>query len=347
MLPSPERAPVSVVIPTFDSGRFVTQAIDSVLAQTLPPSQIIVIDDGSRDDTHERLVPYAEHVLYVRQENQGVSAARNHGIRQATSEFVAFLDADDVWHPCKLELQMGALSRSPDLGLLGTHSFDWPAVAFPDVPRSAHGPLRFVDWQDLVVKNHLWTSSVVVRRRVLLQAGPFDTKMQGPEDRDLWLRIAECAGVANLELPLMGYRDVPGSVSKRAETCYRSMRRILHKLDERKMWRGRWLLRRKAYSYVYHSCSLLYDAAGARGTALTSGLKSFAWYPLPYRRNEVQVSVERVKRFLVIWLRLLGLKPPVSPPEAILQHGRADALETLKAAQSEAANAGSVVVPLP
>src|SRR5205085_8827028 len=102
-------------------------------------------------------------------------------------------------------------------------------------------------------RNYLTTSSVVVRREVLDRAGRFDSTLQGPEDRDLWIRVAEAAPIANLDLCLTGYRDVVGSVSKQAERCEAGMLRILSKLDAQKVWRGRWLLRRKAYSYVYHS----------------------------------------------------------------------------------------------
>ena len=105
------QAPVTVIIPTYNCGPFVAEAVDSVLAQTLPPAGIIVVDDGSSDDTPQRLERYRGLIQYVTQRNQGVSAARNRGLLLADTEFVAFLDADDVWHPRKLELQMAALQR--------------------------------------------------------------------------------------------------------------------------------------------------------------------------------------------------------------------------------------------
>jgi glycosyltransferase involved in cell wall biosynthesis len=325
-----KRASVSVVIPTYNSARFVTQAIDSVLAQTVLPLQIIVVDDGSTDDTCERLLPYLQHIQYVRQANQGVSATRNNGVREATGDFVAFLDADDVWHPRKLELQMEVFACHPDLALLGTGSFDWPTRAFPEVAQDGPAPEERVPWEQLVVKNYLVTSSVVARRAVLLQAGPFDTAMQGPEDRDLWLRVAELAPIANLHLPLMGYRQVPGSVSKQARRCQAGMRRILDKIGERKGWQGRRLLRRKAHGYINHSCAYLFDAAGQRGVALWNLVSSFAWYPLPYRRREVRTAFERPKRLLMILLRLLGLKraPPPCAPE--FEEGTLDAMTALR-----------------
>ena len=97
---------VSVVIPSFNCGSFVSQAIDSVLAQTCAPAEVIVVDDGSTDDTAERLEPYMDRIRYVFQENRGVSAARNRAVAESRGHCVAFLDADDVWHPRKLELQL-------------------------------------------------------------------------------------------------------------------------------------------------------------------------------------------------------------------------------------------------
>src|SRR3989442_15842469 len=124
------QVPVSVVIPTYNRGDMIRDAIDSVLGQTVVPSQIVVIDDGSSDDTEARLKSYGARVLYRRQANAGPSAARNHGVRLATERFVAFIDADDVWHPRKLELQLLHMRRDPELGLLATEQFDWRCAAF-------------------------------------------------------------------------------------------------------------------------------------------------------------------------------------------------------------------------
>jgi glycosyltransferase involved in cell wall biosynthesis len=299
-------APVSVIIPTYNSGSLVAEGVDSVLAQTVVPAEVIVVDDGSRDDTRARLAPYRDRIRYVFQENQGVSAARNHGLRRASCEFVAFLDADDAWHPRKIERQTEALARRPELGLLGTAVFDWPARVLPAVCHPGPEPV-VVPWRKLVVKNYFTTSSVLVRRRVVERVGTFDTRMQGPEDHDFWLRAAEVAPVANLPVPLTGYRTVAGSLSKQAATMQAGMRRILGKVDQRRAWRGRWLLRRKAYSYVNYSCSYMHGAAGSNAVALGNMLRSLAWYPLPYRRREVRMALARPKILLTTLWRLLRL----------------------------------------
>ena len=302
-----KRAPVGVVIPTFNSGHLVTEAIDSVLRQSVVPAEIIVVDDGSKDDTRERVARYGQQIRYLYHQNQGVSATRNRGVQEAGCEYIAFLDADDVWHPKKLELQLAALSREPGLGLLGTRTLNWPAARFAELADLAGERLEVVPWERLVVKNCFVTSSILTPRRILRQVGLFDTGLQGPEDYDLWLRVAEVSRVANLDLPLTGYREVPSSLSKQAAQMEAGVLKILAKLDERGAWRGRRLLRRKAYSHASHSCAYMYGAAGYHARALLRSIGSLLSYPFPYRKDEVRVPLERPKRLVWSLLHLLHL----------------------------------------
>jgi len=304
-----KRASVTVVIPTFNSARLVTEAIDSVLAQSLLPSQIIVVDDGSRDDTRDRLVPYMNRVRYVFQQNQGVSTSRNRGITEAETEWVAFLDADDVWHPRKLEFQMTELSKSPNLGFLGTALFTWPTSSFPDLTSCQTLIVETMRWEQFVLRTSLLPSSVIARTDLLKQLGGFDARLQSPEDRDLWMRIAEISQVGKLNLPLTGYRFVPGSLSQQIKGVKEGGQRILWKLDQRGAWKGRGLLRRKAYSFFHYQCSYEYNANGRLGAALFALSKSIAWYPLPFQANDVDGKFVRPKRLIVYLLRLLRLKP--------------------------------------
>ncbi len=322
--------PVSVVVPSYNCGRWVTQALDSVLSQTRRPAEIIVVDDGSRDDTAERLQPYRSHVRYLHQANRGVAAARNAGVAAAGQPWVAFLDADDVWHPRKLELQLAVLARRPDLVLLGARLFPWPAEEFPDLGQDADGRLDDLSWNRLVVRNHLATSGVVCSRDALKRAGPFDTTLQGPEDWDLWLRVAESGDAANLELPLVGYRSVAGSVSRQAIRFHDGMLRVLQKVGERGLWAGRRLTRRKAYAVLNHECSFVFGAAGRYCTAIRLALLSLWWYPLPLQQAEVGVARGRLKRLAVHVLRALRLKSADRTRPAGLSDGRLDAVNRMK-----------------
>jgi len=269
-------------------------------------------------------------VLYRRQANSGPSAARNHGVRLCEQPLVAFLDADDVWHPRKLELQMWHIERDPELGLLATDSFDWPAAMFPDAPGAGGGTLTPVTWEQLVIKATILTSSIIVRRDVLSQAGDFDGTLCGPEDRDMFLRIAEVARLAKLNLRLVGYRDAPGSLTKDARTCERGMRQILRRLDERRAWRGRWLLRRKAISFMQHSCASAQARAANHAGAVVREIKALATYPLPYDAEDVRMPCERVKRLVVNALRAMHLKQPDRAGTAARPTPATDALEALR-----------------
>jgi glycosyltransferase involved in cell wall biosynthesis len=308
-------APVTVVVPTYNSGHLVGDAVASVLAQTVRPEAVIVVDDGSTDDTAERLARYEARVHTIHQPNQGVSAARNRGLREARSGFVAFLDADDVWHPRKLELQLSILRARPDIGLLGTGTYPWPGEA-PELPgEPATGRLVPVPWERLAVRNGFVTSSVLIRRTVLDRVGEFDTHLQGPEDHDLWLRVSEVAPTGNLDLPLTGYRDVPGSLSKQARRMEEGMLRIIAKLAERGAWRGRRWLRRKAYSMVYHQSAYMYGQAGAHKTAVTRSLQALACYPWPYPSAECKAAFERPKWLIRSLLNLFGVARSAHGPK--------------------------------
>ena len=269
---------VSVVIPTYNSGPLVVEAVNSVLAQTRPADEIIVVDDGSTDDTAERLAAFGAAVRYVRKDNGGVSTARNRGVAEASGDWIAFLDADDVWHPHKLEVQCAALARRPDLCLLGTGTYKWPG-AHPDLGEEP--VVKEVRFDSLVVRNCLVTSTIVARTETLRAAGPFDVALCGPEDHDLWIRVAQLTPTANLSLALTGYRrSMPNSLSKNADRMEAGMRAILEKLERNGVFRGQPLLRRRAWSYFRFSCGAMRYWAGEPWAAVRRLVRSVVGYPL-------------------------------------------------------------------
>jgi glycosyltransferase involved in cell wall biosynthesis len=283
---------VSVVIPTYNSAALVEEAVRSALAQTMPPAEVIVVDDGSTDDTADRLADFGPPVRVIRQANGGVSSARNRALAAATGDLIAFLDADDVWHPDKLRRQLEVLAARPELGLLGTLTVAWPG-AFPDaLPEGAVVRVRL---DDLVVRNHFVTSSMIIRRACVERVGAFDSDLSGPEDYDYWLRAAAIAPAAQLHLPLTGYRDVGGSLSKQALRMEAGMRRILGKLERSGVFHGRTRLRRKAWAYFHYSCAYMHGAAGHRTAALQNAVQSLWQYPAPFGRDEVRVPFGRAR----------------------------------------------------
>ncbi|MBX3375542.1 MAG: glycosyltransferase [Phycisphaeraceae bacterium] len=312
--PRPQPTPrVSVIIPTYDSAAWISDAIGSVLAQSSPPHEIIVIDDGSTDDTASRVAAFGPRVRYVRQVNRGVAAARNRGASMAEGELIAFLDADDVWHPRKLEIQQRALAASPSFALVGTHTFAWPGEV-PDVHATAL--VHPVTWSQLVVRNRLTTSSVLVRRDALPGPAPFDEHLHGPEDLDLWLRIAERGRIGLIKAPLVGYRAIEDSLGRRPVSMEQGLQRIMAKLDARKAWASRPLLRRRALSHAQYSCAYMYSASGWYSQALRRLVSSMALYPLPFQPDEVRMPLARLRmlaRVLSGWLLSRGTTRGAAP----------------------------------
>ncbi len=279
---------ISVVIPTFNAAAFVVEAVQSVLAQSLRPLEIIVVDDGSTDDTAERLQSLP--ITLIQQANAGVAMARNAGIHAARGDAIAFLDADDVWHPFKLEVQVPRLKSH---GLLASGCYDWPGP-LPVLPSTI--PLAEpIALERLVVRNSIVTSTVLVRRDALTQAGDFDARMQGPEDYDLWLRIAQHHECAVLPLSLTGYRTVVGSLSKNAVRMEQGMTLILGKLDAAGVFAGKPLLRRKAHGYFHYSCGYMHKLAGHRRDARRHALRSLLNYPLPFDSQDVRYFLGRLR----------------------------------------------------
>jgi glycosyltransferase involved in cell wall biosynthesis len=208
---------VSVVIPTYNRGAYVTKAIDSVLAQTYRDHEIIVVDDGSTDNTPGVLHAYRKAVRVIRQDNAGVSAARNAGIKTARSPWVAFLDSDDEWMPEKLEAQMEDIGKHPELcGHFTNVTFkldDREALdLFGAKGFRCRGELPLVLQRPLacVIEHEVVTcSAFLVRRDVLLRAGAFDTSLTLAEDRDLFMRVALCGPWGCRTDPLVTYYRRP------------------------------------------------------------------------------------------------------------------------------------------
>jgi glycosyltransferase involved in cell wall biosynthesis len=202
------RAPlVSVVIPTHNRAHYITEAIDSVLAQTYPQVEIIVIDDGSTDNTRDVVLAYGNRVRYIHQPNfnQGPAAALNRGIRDARGTYIALLDDDDVWQRDKLALQIPVLEQDPALGFLGTDLYITDASG-RIVSRWGKPPEVPATFAGLIDYNMLGNSSVVIRKTVVDSVGGFDANLRTTQDYDLWLRMAKVARFACLGVPTTLWR---------------------------------------------------------------------------------------------------------------------------------------------
>jgi glycosyltransferase involved in cell wall biosynthesis len=197
---------VSVIMPSYQKARFIAEAIESVLAQTVTDLELIVVD-SSTDDTSRVLERYSGRIQVLRTPPHGISAARNVGLKAARGAYIAFLDADDTWVPSKLERQLPLFDRHPRIGLVCTDVLFRdeqglrPNRAFTDALPAAGmiHPLIFS-------RSFIGTLSVVVRRACLDDVGGFDEAITACEDHDLWLRISRTWAIDYVDEPLATYR---------------------------------------------------------------------------------------------------------------------------------------------
>ncbi len=193
---------ISVVIPTYNRADGVVAALGSVLAQTQPPDEVIIIDDGSTDNTSERLAFYRERIHYVCQPNRGPASARNAGVQHSSGELVAFLDSDDLWLPKKLERQLAAFANDPDLRICHTNEI-WIRNGVRVNPMKKHQKYGGHIFEKVLPLCIVSPSSVVMTRQLLNEVGGFDGSLPACEDYDLWLRVLCRYPIAYIEEPLV------------------------------------------------------------------------------------------------------------------------------------------------
>jgi glycosyltransferase involved in cell wall biosynthesis len=219
--------PISVVIPCYNARAYIGATLRSVMAQQLPDLEIIVVDDGSTDGSAEFVARDFPLVRVERQSNQGVAAARNRGIELARGDWIAFVDADDIWLPGKLQAQWRLLQDHPDVRCCYSAWKVWRS----EKPEPSAAELAEIEkaneaadhWQgasgwiydQLLLDCWVWTSTVLVERKLLTELGGFDPTLRLGEDYDLWLRISRHTPILRVPKALALYRDHPHSITKR------------------------------------------------------------------------------------------------------------------------------------
>jgi len=197
---------VSVVIPAYNARLYIRETLDSVLAQTYPNIEVVVVDDGSTDDTPVILKEYLKRIKVIRQENKGLSSARNAGILAARGELIAFVDADDLWLPQKIEKQVNLFEKDPQLG------FAYTGISHFGPGSNRVRPCIRPKFYKGYILRHLFNypfiavSSVMVRKVCLDKVGLFDSKNPSTQDYDLWMRLAPFYRADFVSEPLVRYR---------------------------------------------------------------------------------------------------------------------------------------------
>jgi glycosyltransferase involved in cell wall biosynthesis len=192
----------SVIIPTYNRGPMIKQAIDSVLAQDYTEFELIVVDDGSSDDTSDVLDAYGNVIKVLYQKNKGVSAARNRGIAEASGTYIAFLDSDDLWLPQKLSTQIQFFNQTPDALICQTEEL-WIRNGLRVNPKKRHKKPSGMMFKPSLELCLVSPSAVMLKRSLFDTVGRFDETLPACEDYDLWLRISCRFPIHLIDTPLI------------------------------------------------------------------------------------------------------------------------------------------------
>ena len=219
-------ASVSVIIPCYNAAPYILATIESVLAQDLPGMEVIVVDDGSSDGSVALVRAAYPQVRVEPQANAGVATARNTGLRLARGEWIAFVDADDIWLPGKLAAQLQLMQSVPGCRMSYTAWHVWPctdarpaAVLLAELAAQAGDQGRWDGasgwiYPQLLLDCAVWTSTVMAQRSLLEETGGFDTGLRIGEDYDLWLRASRLTPILRVARPYALYRMHPASITR-------------------------------------------------------------------------------------------------------------------------------------
>ena len=316
---------VSVVIPSYNMARFLPAAVESVLHQTYRDFELIVIDDGSIDNTAEIVRQFPATVRYYRQENGGVSAARNRGIELTKGEYITFFDADDIMLEDALQKSVAFLDQHPEVGFCYGQVYkideDGRQMRMRSLRGAKHTCVREGKEQitRMLFRGDISPSAVVTRRSCLNEVGFFDTSIRMGEDIDLWLRLSRRYSVGYIAEPLAKYRvhlnSITGRRSFKALKDFQTafLQHALEGLESEPYYRS---LKRKTYSGLY--CYLSEEAAhgGQRTTGFRYILKAIQTCPeLLLQKDGAFFLMSVAGGFLPKWFRklskrtLIALKP--------------------------------------
>ena len=259
---------VSVVIPAYDAESTLAATLSSVLGQTYSDLEVIVVDDGSSDGTASVAHGFGDPVTCIRTENRGVSHARNTGAAAANGDFVAFLDADDLWEPCKLERQLGVLEGRRAAGVSTTGSLRVDANLRPVEARPAEDPVD--PCAALLLRSMVLgaISSPLIRRDVANDVGGFDPALSQCADWDYFIRLSLRTEFAVIPDPLVRYRVSPGSMSSDIGRLERETFAVLDRFFHGEAAKPYVRLRRRCYSNHWVILSGSYLHAGQRRAAI-------------------------------------------------------------------------------
>ena len=307
---------VSVIIPTHNRASLMREAVASVQAQTFTDWELLIVDDGSTDETPDVAKALCERdarVRYLRQDNQGVAEARNMAIQAARGVFIAFLDDDDRWIPSKLATQFAFMQSHPRIGL--TYTRYW--FTGGSKPYSICYPQQLcTTYDELIEENFIGTSTVMVRRDVFDAAGRFNPAYQPVEDYAVWLRVTQQFPFAGIDAPLAVYTHRPQipHLTRNRVKVQRSTLAVLSQLPIGDSWRSSRAQRRRQLAVVHYRLGRLHWDDGAYWKSAQQFSLALATHPLVrvFVRTEsesgVKLMAQVFKSYLAVpWCLVQGV----------------------------------------
>lgn len=322
---------VSVILPVYNGAEFVGLALESALSQTYQHLEIIAIDDGSTDGTLALLHLYAARDSRVRvliQANGGVARARNRGIAEAYGDFIAPLDADDLWEPSKIDRQMQRMLEAGNQTGFVYSWWVWIDSCGTVLDRSPRWMLEGRTFESLLQINFTGNASVpLFRRHCIEEAGGYNEKLAavgagGCEDWELVLRVAERYEAAVVPEILLGYRRRPGSMSTACNTMWRSQQRLAQSMRELRPDLNPRLLRRSAHQFALYLAGLCFWS-GNKAAAFRWGLRSGCLLPFLIAPYALRMLLQRNRRKPALQTMLPGVSLDMQrTPEPLLPYDK-------------------------
>jgi len=274
---------ISVIIPCYNYGRFLGESIESALAQASPglDVEVIVIDDGSTDETRAVAAPFGDRIHYLFQENQGLSAARNTGLAAARHDLVTFLDSDDCFMPGSLAHLVELWeSMDPKPGILASRHLEVDETSenliYP--PPVTDGKISKVTAKQLVFCNR-FCPTILASRSHLTKIGGFDSDLTASEDRDMWIRAATKWEVILVNKVSIKKRNHGTNLSRSAENQTATIERVLRKSFSNNEINLSWFEKKYAWAVCHYQSALMYADAGEHRVALARMARSLIAYP--------------------------------------------------------------------
>ncbi len=270
---------VSVIIPAYNAGEFIDETLQSVASQSIREIEVLIIDDGSTDNLKNIVMKYTEsdyRFKYIHQDNKGVSCARNNGFRQSKGQYIAFLDADDIWLKDNLALKLEKFSKG-NYGMVHSDGFriDKYSVTLEGLVTGREGWLL----DDLL----LWRSgqipgpsSILVKRDVIQHVGPFNEKMSVTADKDFFIRVAAKYEIGRVELPTWKYRIHDSNMHKNIAVMERDNIYLYRNLSRSRLFRSKGF-ERKCYSRLYWVLAASWRGDGKNYPRFISFLLKAIW----------------------------------------------------------------------